>query len=184
MVQADAHKHSHAQREEGFFFMEAQLRTDPLIQSEENQHASGTKNCLNLLTAGERTHTCAQHKAKSTDTDTLKATVANSHTQLYQQICREIHGSMCADIPKYTVSCILCFKRFISFKKSTCLGSKKSCQQPLNSETPSEGVNTKETACVFTPHLQIIMCIYKNIHLMTVCSETVLFTYYLVISLR
>lgn len=30
--------------------MEAQLRTDPLIQSEENQRASGTKNWLNLLT--------------------------------------------------------------------------------------------------------------------------------------
>lgn len=29
------------------FFMEAQLRTDPLAQSEENQHASGTKNWLN-----------------------------------------------------------------------------------------------------------------------------------------
>lgn len=32
------------------FFKEAQLKTYLLIQSEENQHASGTKNCLNLPT--------------------------------------------------------------------------------------------------------------------------------------
>ncbi len=100
MVQADAHKHSHAQREEVFFFMEAQLRTDPLIQSEENQHASGTKNCLNLLTAGERTHTCAQHKAKCTDTDTLKATVANSCT----------HSCINKYAGKYTAACVLIFQ--------------------------------------------------------------------------
>lgn len=32
------------------FFMVAQLRTDPLVQSEESQHASGSKNLINLLT--------------------------------------------------------------------------------------------------------------------------------------
>ena len=50
--------------------MEAQLRTDPLIQSGENQHASGTKNWLNLLTlfSGERTHALSQHKTKRGDT--------------------------------------------------------------------------------------------------------------------
>lgn len=50
MAHTDAHKHFHPHLEEVFQGGSIKDILYLLIQSEENQHASGTKNCLNLPT--------------------------------------------------------------------------------------------------------------------------------------
>lgn len=79
--------------------MEAQLRTDPLIQSEENQHASGTKNQLNLLTlfSGKRTHTHMANTKPSVDTRLPIYAVISAN------IHREIHTSTCTQAKKHVM---------------------------------------------------------------------------------